>query len=81
MKKKVLNKNRERKLKEISAEMDRWKKRHLKETGQSLEGLAIVLKYLHFFLTQISYSFGREREKRPYFNSVNGLDNTAAFDP
>ena len=30
---KVLRKNRERKLKEISAEMDRWKKRHMKETA------------------------------------------------
>lgn len=29
---KVLKKDRERKLKEISAKMDRWKKRHLKET-------------------------------------------------
>jgi len=29
---KVLKKNRERRLKEISAEMDRWKERHLKET-------------------------------------------------
>jgi len=29
---KVLNKNRERKLENISTEMDRWKKRHLKET-------------------------------------------------
>ena len=30
---KVLKKNRERKLGEISAEMDKWKKRHLKETA------------------------------------------------
>ncbi len=30
---KVLNKNRERKLEEISTKMDRWKKRHLKETA------------------------------------------------
>jgi len=30
---KVLRKNRERKLKEISAEMDRWKKKHLKEVA------------------------------------------------
>jgi prevent-host-death family protein len=30
---KVLNKNRERKLEKISTEMDRWKKRHLKETA------------------------------------------------
>ena len=30
---KVLGKNRERKLKEISAEMDRWKKKHLKEAA------------------------------------------------
>ena len=29
---KVLKKDREIKLKEISAKMDRWKKRHLKET-------------------------------------------------
>jgi prevent-host-death family protein len=29
---KVLKKNRERKLREVSAEMDKWKKRHLKET-------------------------------------------------
>ncbi|MGO8987784.1 MAG: type II toxin-antitoxin system Phd/YefM family antitoxin [bacterium] len=29
---KVLNKNRERKLENVSTEMDRWKKRHLKET-------------------------------------------------
>ena len=29
---KVLKKNRERRLKEVSAEMDNWKKRHLKET-------------------------------------------------
>jgi len=30
---KVLRKNRERKLKGISAEMDRWKKKHLKEAA------------------------------------------------
>ena len=30
---KVLKKNRERKLEERSTEMDRWKKRHLKETA------------------------------------------------
>jgi len=30
---KVLRKNRERKLGEISTEMDKWRKRHLKETG------------------------------------------------
>ena len=30
---KVLNKNRERKLEEISTGMDRWKKRHLKATA------------------------------------------------
>ena len=29
---KVLKKNRERRLREVSAEMDKWKKRHLKET-------------------------------------------------
>jgi len=29
---KVLKKNRERKLREVSAEMDKWKKRHLKKT-------------------------------------------------
>lgn len=29
---KVLKKNRERKLREVSTEMDKWKKRHLKET-------------------------------------------------
>jgi len=29
---KVLNKNRERRLEGISTEMDKWKKRHLKET-------------------------------------------------
>ncbi len=29
---KVLNKNRERKLEEISTKMDRWKKRHFEET-------------------------------------------------
>ena len=29
---KILKKNREMKLKEISTEMDRWKKRHLRET-------------------------------------------------
>jgi prevent-host-death family protein len=29
---KVLKKNRERRLKEISTEMDRWKERHLEET-------------------------------------------------
>jgi len=29
---KVLNKNRERKLEKIATEMERWKKRHLKET-------------------------------------------------
>ena len=29
---KILRKNREKKLKEISTEMDRWKKRHLRET-------------------------------------------------
>jgi len=31
---KVLNKNREKKLEKISAEMDRWKKRHLKATAK-----------------------------------------------
>ncbi len=31
---KVLKKNRERRLKEISAQMDRWKRIHLKETGK-----------------------------------------------
>jgi prevent-host-death family protein len=30
---KVLNKNREKKLEEISSEMDSWKKRHLKATA------------------------------------------------
>jgi prevent-host-death family protein len=30
---KVLRKNREKKLKGISAEMDRWKKKHLKEAA------------------------------------------------
>lgn len=30
---KVLKKNRERRLKGISTEMDRWKKRHLKKTA------------------------------------------------
>ena len=30
---KVLNKNREKKLEQVSTEMDRWKKRHLKETA------------------------------------------------
>lgn len=30
---KILNKNRERRLKEISAKMDHWKKRHTKETA------------------------------------------------
>jgi len=30
---KVLNKNREKRLEEISAEMGRWKKRHLKATA------------------------------------------------
>ena len=30
---KVLNKNREKKLEEISLKMNRWKKRHLKETA------------------------------------------------
>lgn len=30
---KVLKKNRERRLRKISVEMDRWKKRHLKETA------------------------------------------------
>jgi prevent-host-death family protein len=30
---KVLNKNRERRLEEISAAMNRWKKRHLKATA------------------------------------------------
>jgi prevent-host-death family protein len=30
---KVLNKNREKKLEEISSEMDRWKKKHLKATA------------------------------------------------
>ena len=29
---KVLKKNREGRLREVSAEMDKWKKRHLKET-------------------------------------------------
>jgi hypothetical protein len=29
---KVLKKNREKRLKEISVEMDKWKKRHMKET-------------------------------------------------
>jgi len=29
---KVLKKNRERRLREVSAEMDKWKKRHMKET-------------------------------------------------
>jgi prevent-host-death family protein len=29
---KVLKKNRERRLREVSAEMDKWKKRHVKET-------------------------------------------------
>lgn len=29
---KVLKRNREKRLREVSAEMDKWKKRHLKET-------------------------------------------------
>jgi len=29
---KVLKKNRERRLREVSAEMDKWKQKHLKET-------------------------------------------------